>query len=192
VTATLGPALILSLRNKELVQNSLLKVVQYEKYLLDGRVVLRIHKVSLISQDPGHRFGNPIDFHDAWDEPALTTSISMDTTSTTSPIERVCLEFFQQQSNGGVLLSNDPDSGTNENLSSENLSSENLSKLYSCRYPVNQKPVDSKIPRNGWKIECHGEAPSPKCQWIPQTQPTVPETENTVQEAKPNLLFAPW
>ena len=68
MTATMSQELSLSIRSRELKKNSLIKVLEYETYSLpDGKLALQLQKICLITQDPGHSFGNPIDFHDAYE-----------------------------------------------------------------------------------------------------------------------------
>ena len=157
-------------RSKEIVVNTLIKVLEYEKYLLDGRVALKIHRVSLISQDPGHRFGNPIDYYDVYDvnyvekkdEPAITTY--------EDPIENQIRQQWIQSPNA-VSTTASSSSPQQHPLAL----AQNLVELYSCYYPVNEKPIDSKIPRTGWNIDSHGISPGPKCRWIPASGSTEEE-----------------
>jgi hypothetical protein len=170
IAATMSPELSMSLRSKELVKNALIKILDYEKYELDGngKCAIRLHKISLISQDPGHQFGNPIDYYDAYDEEEDTISsgsssdnepvVVVTSATVDAPIEnQICHELLmsQQQEHQQKLSAR---------------GNKNLSEYYSCHYPVKTSPilaVDSKIPGTGWQIDTHGQAPSPKCRWIP-------------------------
>jgi hypothetical protein len=167
----MSPELSMSLRSKELVKNALIKILDYEKYELDGtgKCAIRLHKISLISQDPGHQFGNPMDYYDAYDEEEdnfSTGSSSSDnepvvvvaSATVDAPIEnQICHELLMSQQQE-----------QQQKLSARG--NQNLSEFYSCHYPVKTSPllaVDSKIPGTGWQIDTHGQAPSPKCRWIP-------------------------
>lgn len=167
----MSPELSMSLRSKELVKNALIKILDYEKYELDGngKCAIRLHKISLISQDPGHQFGNPMDYYDAYDEEeedaSSTGSISdnepvvvVASTAVDAPIEnQICHELLMHQQQE-----------QQQKLSARG--NQNLSEFYSCHYPVKTSPVmavDSKIPGTGWQTDNHGHAPSPKCRWIP-------------------------
>jgi hypothetical protein len=171
ITATMSPELSMSLRSKELVKNALIKILNYEKYELDGtgKCAIRLHKISLISQDPGHQFGNPMDYHDAYDEEEDTIStgssssgnepvVVVASATVDAPIEnQICHELLMSQQQE-----------QQQKLSAR--SNQNLSEFYSCHYPVKASPllaVDSKIPSTGWQIDTHGQAPCPKCRWIP-------------------------
>ena len=73
-----------SSKNKPPAQNTLIKVMEYEKCIAsqdeefgggggkggveDGHLFLRLKKISVISQDPGHKFGNPVYYYDACDD----------------------------------------------------------------------------------------------------------------------------
>ena len=56
-----------------------------------------------------------------------------------------------------------------DKLSSSSASDDGLQKLYSCHYPMDQQPKDTKIPRTGWTVEDDGVDPPPTCTWIPAT-----------------------
>jgi hypothetical protein len=148
ITATMAPKLLSSTRSGEIVQSTLIKVLKFEKYVSDGRVALQLNKLSIISQDPGQRFGNPSFYYDVFDEKDEDDGqpiISSDT-----PIEtQICHELMQRQD---AVVSKDV---------------QTLLELYSCQYPLKEKPIDSKIPRTGWQIDSHGTFPGPRCRWIP-------------------------
>jgi hypothetical protein len=42
-----------------------------------------------------------------------------------------------------------------------------LLEMYSCRFSEHEKPIHSKIPSTGWKVDSHGCAPVPRARWIP-------------------------
>jgi hypothetical protein len=167
------------------LQNTLIKVLDYERHVTDGRVSLELHKVALISQDPGHRFGNPFDYYDAFDEyndgdseeEELITTLEGDAIET---------EVSQQ-----ALMHQRGNDNTKKDSSS---SQQNLLKLYSCHYPVSAKPIDSKIQRTGWTVDSHGVTPSPKCRWMPgppadQNKPNYPF--QVLLREKPNVSSKP-
>ncbi len=50
-----------------------------------------------------------------------------------------------------------------------------LRRLYSHHFPKSETNTGkelSRIPRSGWRVECHGEGPGPSCTWIPATKET--------------------
>jgi hypothetical protein len=132
----------------------------------------------LISQDPGHRFGNPFDYYDAFDEHDGNDDDAEEeeyiTTLEGEAIEtEVCQQaLMHQQGDGNNLNNKDSNIGTQQNLL----------QLYYCHYPVSAKPIDSKIQRTGWKVDSHGCAPSPKCRWMP-TSPADPNKPNYPHQA---------
>ena len=182
ISATMAPGLVASNRSKEILQNTLIKVLDYEKHLTDGRVSLELHKVALISQDPGHRFGNPFDYYDAFDEHDGNDNDDVDeeeeeliSTLEGAAIEtEVCQQALMHQQGSGNTTPNNKDSGIG--------TQQNLLQLYYCHYPVSAKPIDSKIQRTGWNVDSHGDAPSPKCRWMPGA-PVDPQKPNDPHQA---------
>ncbi len=53
---------------KELGQNTLIKVLGFERTTREGKTSFQINKLCIISQDPGHRFGNPLHYFDVYDD----------------------------------------------------------------------------------------------------------------------------
>ena len=149
LSATMAPTLRKATRNGEIVKNTLIKVLDFEKQAINGHVTLRLNKVSIVSQDPGQRFGNPSFYYDVFhdkDEDDGQPIVSSDT-----PIEtQICQELMQRQ-----------------DRVSKDFHSQTLVELYSCMYPLKDKPVDSKILSSGWQIDSHGTSPGPRCRWIP-------------------------
>lgn len=143
----------------------MIKVLDYERTVKDGQKSCQINRLSIISQDPGHRFGNPANYFDVFDEcdedevPAIIQSSD-------TPIENQIYHKLTHQSSESAVSSR---------------KSQTLSELYSCQYPSSEKPVDSKIPNIGWEIDTHGVAPGPRCRWIP---PPPIEQEKSL---KPNV-----
>ena len=190
MTATMSQELSLSIRSRELKKNSLIKVLEYETYSLpDGKLALQLQKICLITQDPGHSFGNPIDFHDAYEleeevDQSTTTTQCGDpvvvSASTGAPIEtRFCRELMMQRGGGQHPTGNSGSSSNgngnaNSSLLFPNGSDQSLCELYSCRYLLSDAPADSKIPRSGWQIDSAGIAPGPKCRWIQAPPPSPP------------------
>jgi hypothetical protein len=203
ISATMAPGLVASNRSKEILQNTLIKVLDYEKHITDGRVSLELHKVALISQDPGHRFGNPFDYYDVFDEhdgndddddgdadeEELITTLEGEAIETEVVCQQALMHQQQQGNNGNNNSNNNDDSGIDT-------SQQNLLKLYSCHYPVSAKPIDSKIQRTGWTVDSHGYAPSPKCRWMPGSAPaagqkTKPNNGPHVSSSKPKREPSP-
>lgn len=155
----MAPQLRRSTRSREIIQNTLIKVLDFERHGVDGEVVLQINRVSIVSQDPGLRFGNPAYIFDIFDEKDKMDSQPIVTAD--APIEtQICQDLIRRQDNSIT-------SGGEQTLL----------ELYSCQYPLSQKPVDSKIPNIGWQIDSHGTSPGPRCRWIPG-QPSTPKDSN--------------
>ena len=147
LTATMTPQLRSATRNGEIVENTLLKVLDYEKYVSDDAVTLLLKKVSIVSQDPGQRFGNPSYYYDVFDEE--NEDDGQPIISTDTPIEtQICHELMQRQD---TVVSKEV---------------QTLVELYSSKYPLEEKPIDSKIMSTGWCVDSHGTAPGPRCRWI--------------------------
>jgi len=141
---------------KELGQNTLIKVLGFERTTREGKTSFQINKLCIISQDPGHRFGNPVRYFDVYDDTTEDDAVSI--VRNNGPIEH---EIYQS-----LLLA--PETQVLK-------TDQTLLELYSCQYPLDKKPVDSKIPNIGWKIDSQGIGPGPKCRWIPSPQ-KEPET----------------
>ena len=188
MNATMSPELSVSIHSRELKKNSLIKVLEYEVHEMEGKMALKLLKICLISQDPGHSFGTPLDFHDACELEDLDRSHCDDpvvVSSSAAPLEtRFCREMMMQQQR-------EDRSGNNGSLIFPNGSDHSLCELYSCRYPVNDTLTDSKIPRTGWKIDTQGKPPGPKCRWIqaPPPPPVVPSTDATLTVEGPSAVL---
>lgn len=61
MAGTLGINLNPLVEKNEIVENSLIKVLAYDQYQLDGKLRIHIKEVSLVGTHPGHTFGNPVD-----------------------------------------------------------------------------------------------------------------------------------
>ena len=145
----MGPKLRSSTRSGEIVKNTLIKVLGFEKHFYGGRVVLQLNRVSIVSQDPGQRFGNPAFYYDVFDEEDEDDN-GQPIIKTDTPIEeQICHELMQRQD---TVVSKDAQTHL---------------ELYSCKYPLNEKPIDSKILSTGWQVDSHGTSPGPRCRWIP-------------------------
>ena len=101
LSATMAPTLRKATRNGEIVKNTLIKVLDFEKQAINGHTTLRLNKVSIVSQDPGQRFGNPSFYYDVFhdkDEDDGQPIVSSDT-----PIEtQICQELMQRQDRGHI------------------------------------------------------------------------------------------
>mmetsp|Transcript_12999 Transcript_12999/g.14875 ORF Transcript_12999/g.14875 Transcript_12999/m.14875 type:complete len:552 (+) Transcript_12999:152-1807(+) len=157
-----------SVRSKDLEQNTLIKVLKYSKYEYsdNGDIAIHLKKISIVNQDPGHKFGNPVYYYDIFDVEPPSSSLQevtedavvvIDTTAV-APIEvelsQELHHLQRQRSMPEEEREKKDDDGT-------------LLEMYSCRFAANQKPIHSKIPSVGWKVDYHGSAPVPKTRWIP-------------------------
>ena len=143
------------------MQNSLIKVLNLDKYVGDdSNIAIHLKKISVVSQDPGHKFGNPAYYFDLFDEQDEDDSQGV-VQETEEPIE---IEISQELIERKAGIENDPEQD------------HTLLEMYSCRFSAHEKPIHSKIPSTGWKVDSHGCVPVPRTRWIPgaKPKPTVP------------------
>lgn len=157
IAVTLTPRFNTAKKYKELGQNTLIKVLGFERTTRGGKTSFQINKLCIISQDPGHRFGNPVHYFDVYDDVEDDDAAAI--VQSNNPIEH---EIYQNI----LRVPQTP---------AEPKGDKTLLELYSCQYPLDQKPVDSNIPNIGWQIDSQGMAPGPRCRWIPSPQ-KEPET----------------
>jgi hypothetical protein len=184
-------------RSKELIQNTLIKVLQFERCVdtvINGEgdsrdeVYLKVTKLSIISQDPGHKFGNPVYFYDVCDydldedegySSSASSSILDDSQETAvvvvnphpdTPIVRATCEMdlsaYRAQHQRQPLVAE----------------SQALHELYYCQYQIRDKPIDSKVPNSAWQVDSHGVGPGPKCRWIHAASPPVEESGDQLND----------
>jgi len=185
IYASLAPRLRTATRGKELVQNTLVKVLGYEKCVSSdentsgattGHVYLQLTKLSIISQDPGHRFGNPVYYYDdfgddEWDEDEDISSAasSLDDGRRAAMVvnPHPCTTIVDQSSLESLVR---PTAMAPAQLYTRRpcvSESQALHELYCCNYEIRNKPVDSKVPNVEWQTDAHGIGPGPRCRWIP-------------------------
>lgn len=194
------PKLRKATRTKELVQNTLIKVLEYEKCantVLDGdgdrrnEVYIKLTKISIISQDPGHKFGNPVYYYDVCDyeedeDEGYASSVSSSIldeshepavviTHPDTPIVRTSDIVYSRTTQQLPLVSE----------------SQALHELYYCQYQIRDKPIDSKVPNTAWEVDSHGVDPGPKCRWIPSTSPSQEESSDELKRHVPNSTLSP-
>lgn len=145
-----------SIRNKEITRNTLIKVLDFDKYLHEDCVAIHLKKISVVSQDPGHRFGNPSYYFDLFDEQNDEDSQEV-VNEAERPIEDEIGQQFMQRK-----IELDKSTGLVQTLLN----------MYSCRFPIDQRPIHSKIPSDGWKVDSHGSSPAPRIRWIPGPNPS--------------------
>ena len=147
-------------RNNELGQNSLIKLIEYERKKSDDEIVtLELKRLVVISQDPGYIFGSPINYYDAFDE-----DISDDNNSSASSEEEAAIKSMVGSVIETEICISNQQEGARPSRSLD--AQQSVSKLYSASYPLDLKPFDSKIPKVGWIIDEEGLAPAPTCRWI--------------------------
>lgn len=61
ITGTFAPELTEMVKEQQIVTNSLVKVLTYNMYEYEGKQKIHVLDVSLVSADPGHRLGNPME-----------------------------------------------------------------------------------------------------------------------------------
>jgi hypothetical protein len=177
----MSPRLRSGSRSKEVVHNTLIKVTEYEKCIATssqelngvekGQVYLQIRKLSVISQDPGHKFCNPAYYYDVCDDESeeastFSSSSSLDGSNEAAVIvnPHPSTSIVQQSSMDSFMR---PTAVLPRKLFVTE--SQALQELYCCKYQIRDKPIDSKVPSGEWEIDMHGIAPGPKCRWIPAT-----------------------
>jgi len=138
-----------SSRSKDIALNTLIKVNDYNRRVIDNQVHLDLKKVTIVSQDPGYRFGNPLYYYDVYEESAEEDD-GQSIVNAETPIENEISQDLMETQRASIPHE-----------------SEALLELYSCTIQPDQRPVNSKIPRTGWLVDSHGESPGPKCRWIP-------------------------
>ena len=153
----MSPKLLTSSRCKELVPNTLVKIDDYDRILTDGPKLFQLKRFSILSQDPGHRFGNPANYFDVCgdsdEEEPPATMIAANSPTPSQEEDEIYQELINPQTD--LELSPSP---TSDNQA--------LSELYSIRFPMSEKPVD-KLPKVNWQIDTNGIEPGPRCRWIP-------------------------
>lgn len=116
-------------------------------------MAIHLKKISIVNHDPGKKFGNPVFFFDVFDGDSEDDGQSIVPDGT--PIEvRLGQELMQRNASKS---SNKGDDGK-------------LRELYSCRFTAQEKPIHSKIPISGWKIDSNGLMPVPKVRWVPENE----------------------
>ena len=158
------------------MQNTLIKITEYEKCVastfqeVNGvdteQVYLRLNRLAVITQDPGHRFGNPAYFYDINDDDSEITSFSS-SSSLDDSHENAAL-IVNQSAMDSFMTQRRP-------FVSE---SQELNELYYCNYLICDKPIDSKVPDYEWETATDGLAPGPKCRWIPAGPEIDPEAKD--------------
>jgi hypothetical protein len=179
--AIVSPRFRSASRNREVVHNTLIKVTEYEKCIASssqevngvekGQVYLHIHKLSVISQDPGHKFCNPVYYYDVCDDESEEASTFSSASSLDDSKEATVIvnphpstSIVQQSSIDSFLRP--PGAIARKLFVTE---TQALQELYYCKYDVRDKPIDSKVTGAEWEIDMHGIGPGPKCRWIPAT-----------------------
>jgi hypothetical protein len=175
----MSPRLRSASRSKEVVHNTLIKVTEYEKCIATssqevngvekGQVYLQIRKLSVISQDPGHKFCNPVYYYDVCDDESEEAS----TFSSTSSLDdsREAAVIVNPHPSTSIVQHSSIDSFMHPTTAIPRklfvTETQALQELYHCKYQIRDKPIDSKIPGAEWEIDLHGIGPGPKCRWIP-------------------------
>lgn len=153
----------------------MIKVLDFDKYISDECVAVHLKKISVVNLDPGHRFGNPVYYFDVFGEKDDDDSQEVINMTENLIEDQISQELIERT--GGTEASPDRNS--------------TLLKMYSCQFAIDQKPVHSKIPSTGWKVDIHGCAPVPRIRWIPgpksQLAPAITvkneKAESIIQES---------
>ncbi len=153
-------------------------MLDFDKYICDECVAIHLKKISVVSLDPGHRFGNPAYYYDVFgqndDDDSQEVINEME-----KPIENQISQEIIEGKAGAVKA-----------LELE----KTLLEMYSCRFTADKKPIHSKVPSIGWEVDIHGCAPVPRIRWIPgpqrQSAPTV-EIEKEKEDRSVQILPVP-
>jgi hypothetical protein len=198
--AVMAPRLRAASRSKEVAQNTLIKITDYEKCIASssqevngvekGQLYLQIQKISIISQDPGHKFCNPVYYYDVCDDESeegssFSSSSSLDESReaavivnphpSTAIVQQSSIDAFMRPANVAA---------PRRLFVAE---SQALQELYYCKYQIRDKPIDSKVPATEWEVDTHGVEPGPRCRWIPAA-----ETPANVKDTKHGNADAPF
>eukprot|EP00529_Nitzschia_sp_RCC80_P014179 CAMPEP_0113523458 /NCGR_PEP_ID=MMETSP0014_2-20120614/45716_1 /TAXON_ID=2857 /ORGANISM="Nitzschia sp." /LENGTH=720 /DNA_ID=CAMNT_0000421549 /DNA_START=355 /DNA_END=2517 /DNA_ORIENTATION=+ /assembly_acc=CAM_ASM_000159 len=197
IYATLAPRIKTSNRTKNLAVNTVVKVLQFDRCLWsDGenynQVYLHLKKLSVISQDPGHKFGNPVYYYDICDvdddiDDNSTiddeeSSISSNEERRTTAVIVSGLVHHQQQHPPGInpiiIPRADFDTSRPDDTDSDS-ETQTLQQLYRLSYSISDNPLNSKIPASDLQVDTHGIGPGPTCRWIPATEEVVSTRKGT-------------
>jgi hypothetical protein len=187
--ATLAPRIKTSSRTRGIAINTVIKVLQFDRRLWSSgenynQVYIHLTKISVISGDPGHKFGSPVYFYDVCDddddddnstiddEDAQSTSSSFssnDDRRTAAVIVSGLVPNQQQHARGinPIILPRAEHDAIRADGSDSSNDTQALQQLYRLSYRVSDNPLNSKIPTTDLEIDTHGIGPGPKCRWIP-------------------------
>jgi len=129
----------------------LIKVLKFGKFEVEEVIAVHLKTISVISQDPGYKFGNPVFYHDVLgrrDDEDSQGVVEADTENIESAISQHLV--------GGSFCVEGPPGNDQA-----------LQEIYSCSFAANEKPIHSKIPSVCWKVDAHGLEPVPRTTWIP-------------------------
>jgi hypothetical protein len=141
-----------------------------------GHLYLQLKKLSVISQDPGHKFGNPVYYYDACDDDDDEDEAGEDGSHSSSSLSSV-----DDGRQATLVVNPHPSTSIVHRSSLESLmgspptavrrpfvaETQELHELFCCTYHIHDKPIDSKVPSTEWQVDSHGIAPGPRCRWIP-------------------------
>jgi hypothetical protein len=139
------------MNENKIKQNTLIKVLKFGKFETEDDTAIHLKTVTVISHDPGYKFGNPVYYLASFcrqDEEDSQGVVDGDVDTIEIQISQ---EVVGRQSGTEKAPEND----------------QTLQEMYSCRFTADQKPIHSKIPSIGWKVDSHGLEPVPRTRWIP-------------------------
>ena len=187
----------MSNRTKNLTVNTVIKVLQFDRCLWSygenyNQVYLHLKKLSVISQDPGHKFGNPVYYYDICDvddDIDDNSTIDDEDSSLSSNEERRTaavivsgIVHHQQQHPPGInpiiIPRADFDTSRPDDSDSDS-ETQTLQQLYRLSYSISDNPLNSKIPASDLQVDTHGIGPGPRCRWIPATEEVVSTRNGT-------------
>lgn len=132
-------------------QNTLIKVLKFGKLDAEEGITIHLKTITVIGQDPGYKFGNPVFYRDVLSRQDEEDSQGVVETDVDNIENEISQELVERQAYVEKSPEND----------------QTLQEMYSCRFTANQKPIHSKIPSIGWKVDTHGLEPVPRTRWIP-------------------------
>jgi hypothetical protein len=196
IYAILAPKITTSNKSKNLTINTVIKVLHFDRCLWSSgenfnQVYLHLTKLSVISQDPGHKFGNPVYYYDVCDvdddtdddstiddEDAQSTNSSLSSNDDRRAAAVVVSGLVHHQQHhplgiNPIILPRADFENSKPGGSNSSSETQALQQLYRLSYRVSDNPLNSKIPSSSLEVDTHGISPGPKCRWIPATEDTV-------------------
>jgi len=137
--ATFAASVQTFFEEEEIEDYSVIKVLEFGLYLIDGLTGMHVTKLSVVNCNPGQQFGNPVGTSITPEDDAEAYG---DDSHSDATVSNVAGLYSLYSCNAEVKLvgGNTAGAGGSDVL---------------------------PVPRSGWNVEGHGVAPSPTCTWLP-------------------------